>query len=86
MKHYIRTAAIAGITSARTLSDNKTVSLEVAIKIINKCEGVLVDDCIPVHIMDHGIIVWVSTVDGRSWESVFSLTGVFRYNRAFKKS
>lgn len=86
MKNDIRNAAIEGITSARTLADNKTISVEVATKIINKCEGIHVEQCIPAHVTDSGIIVYIRTTDGRSWESIFSLTGVFKRTRGFKQA
>ena len=84
MQITTRNEAIQSLVDARTMSDGKRVTLEQATKIVNRCEGIFVKNCIPAHVTDVNIVVYISTTDGRSWESIFSPTGVFRYNRAVK--
>lgn len=84
MQIETRNEAIQGLIDARTMSDGKRVTLEQATKIVNRCEGIFVKHCIPAHVTDTNIVVYISTTDGRSWESIFSPTGVFRYNRKAK--
>lgn len=57
---------------------------KVAEKIVNRCEGVLVSECLPYSWFCGNIVVYIETTDGRKFERVFSQTGSFRYNRKAK--
>lgn len=84
MQITTRNEAIQSLVDARTMSDGKRVTLEQATKIVNRCEGIFVKHCIPAHVTSANIVVYIETIDGRKWESIFSPTGVFRYNRSAK--
>jgi len=84
MRIETRNEAIQSLIDATTMSNGNRVTLEQATKIVNHCEGIFVKNCIPAHVTDVNIVVYISTTDGRSWGSIFSPTGVFRYNRKAK--
>ena len=77
MKNAVRIEAISALTNIAGFSDS------VAQKIVNKCEGFLVSQCVPCSWVG-SVVVYIETTDGRSFERVFSKTGCFLYNRKAK--